>query len=129
MVNKPRQDGGEPLGRNLTHPGVGVSNKGYQADRSSASIKVRFSARDIEHLSDCDDTVRALLERAQSVELSFSFDDLEWVRKEVSPKNNGWGQTPDGVPNNGLPEPRDVTTQETKVANDLVITMQHKRGL
>ncbi len=46
-------------------------------------VKVRFTARDIKELSDCDDAVAELLRRAQSVELSFSFDDLEWAREHV----------------------------------------------
>ena len=50
-------------------------------------VKVRFTARDIKELSDCDDAVAELLRRAQSVELSFSFDDLEWAREHARPSS------------------------------------------
>lgn len=114
MVNKPSQDG-NARSTNLTHPEVGVSDKGYRASRDTAQIKVRFTDRDIA-LLDNNDFVFELLERARSVELSFSFDDLERVREIVSPENNRWSE--------GLGGLSDVAVDEKTVANDLVITVR-----
>lgn len=106
---------GDPNSTNLTHPKFGVSDKGYGPRKSVALVRVQFSARDLDHLSDCDDLIQQLCERAAFVELSFTFDDLEWIREALAPERTGWGP--------------DVEVREDALANDRLIRCSHRRGL
>lgn len=110
MVNKPSQDG-NPRSTHLTHPKVGVSDKGYRASRESALVKVCFDFRDLKNLSHCSGAVQGLLEKARFVELSFSNDDLEWVRERLSAEATGWG----------------ADVNEESVGNELIMSVKHQK--
>lgn len=59
-------------------------------------IKVRFSGRDFEHLSDCDDMVQELISdfHPMEVELTFFHTDAVYdsiLRRLSDPNESGWG--------------------------------------
>ena len=98
-----------------------ASNTKQNQNQQPLEIRVQIFDRDLVFLSDCDDMVRELLERAKDVEVTFFPHDLPWVRKTLSPERNGWGMIRSGK--------SDVAIAEQCDKGALKLTLTHERWL